>query len=32
MAKVELTSINLEFVLRRSIPDDWHAQKVLLTT
>jgi len=31
VARAELTSINLEFVLRRSMPDDWHAQKVLLT-
>ena len=30
VAKAELTSINLEFVLRRSMPDDWHAQRVLL--
>ena len=31
VAKAELTSINLEFVLRRSMPDDWHAQEVVLT-
>jgi hypothetical protein len=31
VARAELTSINLEFVLRRSMPDDWHAQEVLLT-
>ena len=31
VTKAELTSINLEFVLRRSMPDDWHAQEVLLT-
>jgi hypothetical protein len=30
VARAELTSINLEFVLRRSMPDNWHAQKVLL--
>ena len=30
VAKAELTSINLEFVLRRTMPDDWHAQRVLL--
>ena len=30
VARVELTSINLEFVLRRSMPDDWHAQSGLL--
>ena len=30
VAKAELSSINLEFVLRRSMPDDWHAQRVLL--
>lgn len=30
VGKIELTSINLEFVLRRSMPDDWHAQRVLL--
>jgi len=30
VVKAELTSINLEFVLRRSMPDDWHAQRVLL--
>jgi len=30
VAKAQLTSINLEFVLRRSMPDDWHAQRVLL--
>ena len=29
VAKAELTSINLEFVLRRSMPDDWHAQSAL---
>ena len=32
VAKAELTSINLEFVLRRSMPDDWRAQEVLLAT
>lgn len=32
VVKAELTSINLEFVLRRSMPDDWNAQRVLLTT
>jgi hypothetical protein len=31
VGKTELTSINLEFVLRRAMPDDWHAQEVLLT-
>ncbi|NDP39252.1 MAG: hypothetical protein GZ093_10960 [Rhodoferax sp.] len=30
VAKAELTPINLEFVLRRSMPDDWDAQRVLL--
>ncbi|MEO7947841.1 MAG: hypothetical protein ABIR56_12415 [Polaromonas sp.] len=30
VVKAESTSINLEFVLRRSMPDDWHAQEVLL--
>ena len=30
VGKSELTSINLEFVLRRSMPDDWHAQSALL--
>ena len=30
VATAELTSLNLEFVLRRSMPDDWHAQRVLL--
>jgi hypothetical protein len=30
VGKTELTSINLEFVLRRSMPDDWRAQRVLL--
>ena len=30
VVRTELTSINLEFVLRRSMPDDWHAQRVLL--
>ena len=30
VAKAELTSINLEFVLRRSVPDDWHEQNVRL--
>ena len=29
VAKAELTSINLEFVLRRSMPDDWRAQSAL---
>ena len=29
VGKTELTSINLEFVLRRAMPDDWHAQRVL---
>ena len=29
--KAELTPINLEFVLRRSMPDDWHSQEILLT-
>ena len=32
VAKAELTSINLKFVLRRSMPDDWRAQEVLLAT
>ena len=31
VARTELTSLNLEFVLRRSMPDDWRAQEVLLT-
>jgi hypothetical protein len=31
VGKTELTSINLEFVLRRAMPDDWHAQEVLFT-
>ena len=31
VAKAELTSINLEFVLPRSMPDGWHAQEVLFT-
>ena len=30
VARAELTSVNLEFVLRRSMPDDWHAQSALL--
>jgi hypothetical protein len=30
VAKAELTPINLEFVLRRSMPNDWDAQRVLL--
>jgi len=30
VVRTELTSINLEFVLRRSMPDDWHAQSALL--
>jgi len=30
VARAELTSIKLEFVLRRSMPDDWHVQRVLL--
>ena len=30
VAKAELTSINLEFVLRRSVPDDGHEQNVRL--
>ena len=30
--KAELTSINLEFVLRRSMPNDWHAQEILFAT
>jgi hypothetical protein len=30
VARTELTSINLEFILRRSMPDDWHAQEVVL--
>jgi len=30
VVKAELTSINLEFVLRRSMPNDWHAQEILL--
>ena len=25
VARAELTSLNLELVLRRSMPDDWHA-------
>ena len=29
VAKAELTSINLEFVLRRSMPDDWQGQQAL---
>jgi hypothetical protein len=29
-AKAELTPINREFVLRRSVPDDWSAQRVLV--
>ena len=31
VGKAELTFINLEFVLRRSMPNNWHAQEVLLT-
>ena len=29
VAKAELISINLEFVFRRSMPDDWHGQEIL---
>jgi hypothetical protein len=30
VGKVDLTSINLESVLRQPMPYDWHAQRVLL--
>ena len=30
VGKAELTPINLEFVLRRSLPDDWQAQEILI--
>ena len=30
VVKAELRSLNLEFVLRRSMPDDWHEQEVML--
>ena len=30
-AKAELSSINLAFVLRRVMPDDWRAQRAVLT-
>ena len=30
VSRSDLTSIKLEFVLRRSMPDDWRAQRVLL--
>lgn len=30
MAKAGLTSINVEFVLRRSMPNEWRAQRMLL--
>ena len=32
VAKAELTPFNLEFVLRRSMPNDWHAQDALFAS